>query len=337
LLELATDVKGALATRCLHIYLKEHLHCTAVIRGWLLNHYSIITSRMKDNNTIETMQVVAISNTITLYRPNSVLIPTHSNNDDGPDLIILCAWFRALPKYTAKYLATHHDRYPHAQIILLQSTIGDMQHTPYSTQRKRYLPVVELIQTLPPCGGSAHPNKKKILLHIFSNGGSNSAVQLASAWHQTHSSPFPCSAIVLDSAPGSSSLALAGKAIISSFPPRARWWVAIFVYLFVLPVVALPALVPGGGGLLIDVLRARLNDAVLFPRGAPRVYLASPADEMVPMEAVVAHCEAAREAGFEAEVVAFEGSGHVAHVREDGGRYWGAVWDVWERGCVMNL
>jgi hypothetical protein len=88
-----------------------------------LNQYSSMTSRVKDNNTIETMQAVAISSAITLYRPNSVPIPTQSNNDDGPDLIIICAWFRALPKYTAKYLAIHHDHYPHAEILLLESTI----------------------------------------------------------------------------------------------------------------------------------------------------------------------------------------------------------------------
>lgn len=292
---------------------------------------------MKDNNTIETMQTIAISDKITLYRPTSTPTPTPSNEDEGPDLIFICAWFRALPKYTAKYLATYQTQYPRAQILLLRSNIGDMQHTPYSTQRKRFLPVVDLIQTLPSqqeSSDSTDPSsKKKILLHIFSNGGSNSAVQLASAWHQKHSSPLPVSAIVLDSAPGSSSLSLAGKAIVASFPPNSRWWATILVYLFVLPIIALPALLPWAGGFLVDMLRARLNDPVFFPVGAPRVYFASRADELVLMGDVQAHCEAAGRAGVrEARVVGFGGSGHVAHVREDGGRYWGAVWEVWGRG-----
>lgn len=51
---------------------------------------------------------------------------------------------------------------------------------------------------------------------------------------------------------------------------------------------------------------------------------------MVPVRDVVVHCEAAEQAGFDAEVVKFEGSGHVAHVREDEGRYWGMIWGLWE-------
>lgn len=290
-----------------------------------MNQYSTITPKMKDHSTIETMQAAALSDKITLYRPTA----TQPKDENGPDLIIICAWFRALSKYTAKYLATYHNRYPDVQILLLRSNIGDMQHTPYSTQRTRMLPVVRIIESLPPHNND--PNKKKILLHIFSNGGSNSAVQLASAWQKRHSSPLPVSAMVLDSAPGSSSLSLAAKAITSSFPAQHRWWVTIAVYLFVLPLIALPAFVPGGGGYLIDVLRARLNDPECFPRGAGRVYMASPGDELVLMADVEAHCKGAREAGFEAEVVRFEGSGHVGHVREDGGRYWGGVWGLWER------
>jgi hypothetical protein len=294
---------------------------------------------MKAISTIETMQAVALSDKITLYRPTSIqTAPTPSNNDDnGPDLIIICAWFRALPKYTAKYLATYHNHYPHAQILLLRSNIGDMQHTPYSAQRKRMLPVVRIIESLPlhpqiDSDDPPKPNKKKnILLHIFSNGGSNSAVQLASAWKERHSSPFPISAMVLDSAPGSSSLPLAAKAITSSFPSQHRWWVTIAVYIFVLPLIALPAFVPGGGGFLIDVLRERLNDPVFFPRGAGRVYLCSEGDGLVLMRDVEAHAEGAGEAGFEAQVVRFGGSGHVGHVREDGGRYWGSVWELWNR------
>jgi hypothetical protein len=301
---------------------------------------------MKDSTTtIETLQAVALSDKITLYRPISIPTPAHSNNnnDNEPDLVIICAWFRALPKYTAKYLAAHHARHPRAQILLLRSNIADMQHTPYSTQRKRLLPVVDLIEALQsPHSQPSSPSpqeetkkktkEKKILLHVFSNGGSNTAVQLASAWRQTHSSPLPVRAMVLDSAPGSSSLHLAARAITSSFPPRQRWWVTIAVYLFVLPLVALPAFFPGAQGYLIDVLRARLNDPAYFPREAGRVYMASPGDGLVLMGDVEAHCAAARVAGYGAVVVRFGGSGHVAHVREDEGRYWGGVWGLWERG-----
>lgn len=279
----------------------------------------------EDDRQTPTLQAIPLSNAITLYQSNSISTTANPSNDDGPNLIIVCAWFRALPKHTIKYITTYHQHYPHAQILLLQSNIGDMLYTTYSTQRKGYLPVLDLIKSL-----RTTDQPPKILLHIFSNGGSNSAVQLASAWTQQHSStPLPISAIVFDSAPGSPSLSLAAKAIVSSFPPQARWWVSIVVYLFIIPIIALPNVFPGRKN-LIDMLRARLNDPVFFPRSAPRVYFCSPADSMVPVGDVVAHREAAANAGFGAEVVRFGRSGHVAHVREDGGRYWGVVWGLWE-------
>ena len=284
-------------------------------------------STVNSGSTTTTLQAVPLSSAVTLYRPESTPSPSHVSKDDGPNLIILCAWFRALPKHTAKYLTTYHSRYPTAQILMLRSNVGDMMYTPMSIQRKRYKPAVEAIETLQQ-QGSGTP---KILLHIFSNGGTNSAVQLASAWHDAHQgAALPASAIVFDSAPGSPSLTLAGNAIVSSFPPHAGWWVSILVWCVIVPIYALPQVLPGGTN-LIEFLRKRSNDPEYFPREAGRIYFCSPGDRLVLETDVVAHFEAAREAGLEAEVVRFAGSGHVVHVMEDAGRYWGAVEGLWER------
>jgi len=234
-------------------------------------------------------------------------------------MIILCTWFRALPKHIAKYVDAHQQRYPHAQILVIESTVGDMMYTPYSVQRDRLSPVVNVLKGIATAG-------HEILLHIFSNGGSNSAIQLAEAWRSSQSSPFPATSMVLDSCPGSPSLKLAADAVVSSSPKNSQWWVFIFAWTVVVPFVAFPTLL--GGPNVVASLRERLNDAQLFSTKTKRVYLCSSTDLMVPQEDVVSHYESARSAGYGANLVKFDGSAHVSHVMRDPSHYWSAVEDV---------
>lgn len=262
---------------------------------------------------------IRISDTIRLYRPIDAEKVTTDNHGTGPEMIILCTWFRALPKHIAKYIDAHQKRYPQAQILVLESTVGDMMYTPYSVQRDRLNSVVEIVK------GIATANRE-ILLHIFSNGGSNTAVQVAEAWHSSQSSPFPATSMVLDSCPGSPSLKLAADAVVSSSPKGSYWWVVIFAWTVVVPFVAFPSLL--GGPNVVASLRERLNEARLFSTSARRVYICSSTDLMVPQEDVASHYESARLAGYDAKLVEVHGSAHVSHVMKDPTRYWGAVQDV---------
>jgi hypothetical protein len=264
-------------------------------------------------------QPIRLSDTINLYRPDSTKESTAISHGTGPEMIILCTWFRALPKHIAKYIHAHRQRYPQAQILVIESVVGDMMYTPYSVQRERLSSVVDIIK------GLASTNQE-ILLHIFSNGGSNSAVQLAEAWHSSQSSPFPATSMVLDSCPGSPSLKLAADAVVSSSPKSSYWWVVIFAWTVVVPFVAFPSLL--GGPNVVALLRERLNDARLFSARTKRVYICSSTDLMVPQEDVVRHLESARLAGYDATLVEIDGSAHVSHVMKDPSRYWSAVEDV---------
>jgi hypothetical protein len=58
------------------------------------------------------------------------------------------------------------------------------------------------------------------------------------------------------------------------------------------------------------------------------VYICSSTDLMVPQADVVSHCESARSAGYDAQLVEIDGSAHVSHVMKDPNRYWSAVEDV---------
>lgn len=260
-----------------------------------------------------------LSDTIKLYRPDAVEKATTTNHSTGPEMIILCTWFRALPKHIAKYIDAHQKRYPQAQVLVLESTVGDMMYTPYNTQRERLSSVVDIIK------GIATANQE-ILLHIFSNGGSNTAVQLAEAWHSSQSSPFPAMSMVLDSCPGSPSLKLAADAVVSSSPKDSYWWVVIFAWTVVVPFVVFPTLL--GEPNVVASLRERLNEARLFSTRTRRVYICSSTDLMVPQEDVAKHYESARLAGYDAKFVEFDGSAHVSHVMKDPSRYWGAIEDV---------
>ncbi|KAM0701517.1 hypothetical protein Q7P35_009767 [Cladosporium inversicolor] len=269
-------------------------------------------------NAIST-QPIRLSDTIKLYRPDPAEKVTTTNHGTGPEMIILCTWFRALPKHVAKYIDAHRQRYPQAQILLIESTVGDMMYTSYSVQRDRLSSVVDIVK------GIATANHE-ILLHIFSNGGSNTAVQLAEAWHSSQSSPFPATSMVLDSCPGSPSLKLAADAVVSSSPRNSHWWVIIFAWTVVVPFVAFPSLL--GGPNVVASLRQRLNEARLFSTSTRRVYICSYTDLMVPKDDVVSHYEGARSAGYDAKLVEFDESAHVSHVMKDPIRYWSAVEDV---------
>lgn len=265
---------------------------------------------------------VHLSETIALYRPATTDKTSIANDAIAPEIIILCTWFRALPKHIVKYVESHRQRYPQAQILVIESTVGDMMYTPYNVQRERLVPIVNLLK-----GTTAASHE--ILMHVFSNGGSNTAVQLAEAWRTSQSTPFPAASMVLDSCPGSPSLKLAADAVVSSSPSSSRWWVVIFAWTVVVPFVAFPQLL--GGPNVVASLRQRLNDTLLFSTRSSRVYLCSSTDLMVPLEDVVEHYESARTVGYDAKLVEFDRSAHVSHVLKDPGLYWNAIEDVWAR------
>ena len=80
------------------------------------------------------------------------------------------------------------------------------------------------------------------------------------------------------------------------------------------------------------VLCRELNDPEVFDRAVPRLYLYSRADSMVGVEEVEEHAEIAMGKGWDVTKVRFEKSTHCSHVREDEGRYWGAVMEAWKKG-----
>ncbi|TKA79740.1 hypothetical protein B0A55_04367 [Friedmanniomyces simplex] len=262
---------------------------------------------------------IRLSESISIYRPDATSTTIGPSQKTAPQTIILCAWFGALPKHIAKYTTAHRTRNPTAQILLIRSGVADMLFTSHATQRIHLQPAVQVLK-------AAHATGHRIFLHVFSNGGTNSAVQLAHAWRDDTQTPLPIDAMVLDSCPGSPELRLAAAAVIMTFPKDQQWWATIIVWNIIVPPFVLPTLV--GDPNLVEWMRVCLNDESLFTREVPRVYLYSQADRLVPWSAVQEHCASAQNAGYPVKLVRFRDSPHVAHVNENSERYWGAVDDV---------
>ena len=80
-------------------------------------------------------------------------------------------------------------------------------------------------------------------------------------------------------------------------------------------------------------MAAFLNSRSFPP--APRLYLYSKADLIIPGEEVAAHVKEARARGVEVAEEVFERSPHVSHARTEPERYWAAVRKLWERAATQ--
>jgi hypothetical protein len=131
--------------------------------------------------------------------------------------------------------------------------------------------------------------------------------------------------MILDSAPGratySRSIAAMSVGLPKFFPIRI---IGILILHIVCIVMWLKRHVFGAENVITRV-RRELNDPLLFPTEARRVYLYSKTDDMVDWETVEEHALEAEEDGCQVERERFVKSKHVGHMMEDYDRYWGAI------------
>jgi Eukaryotic protein of unknown function (DUF829) len=267
-----------------------------------------------------------LGNGISLSKPRP--IPVQRSQDDSeqlcideePTLIILCTWLggataRRISRYTTKY----RQLLPHAQILLIQTTIQDIAARSFAQVRARLAParsaILAAVQSADRGG--------YILLHIFSHGGCNTSIQLANSMRESNIG-FPLQAIVFDCCPGDTSFRRAYNAMALSLPPNGliSWVGPLAVY----PVVSAIAVLQSSGLMKsINELREELNDEKTFGSSAKRLYLYSKADGMVGWSDVEEHIRDAHSKGLEVRSAAFEKSPHCALIMEDSTRYWTAV------------
>lgn len=288
----------------------------------------------------------SLAQNIRLYEPPSITDATSSD----PSLVILCTWLGgATPRRIHKYIEGYRREFPSSCILLITSIVLDITFRTIHTIRARLQPARDAIariltthndraNVISPNGDSdsdSSSSSSSILLHVFSHGGSNTAVQLALSWQEEHNYPLPLGGVILDCSPGDTTFRRSYNAAVLSLPSETTPPVQSIGRALLYPTIATVTVLQHLH-LMASVrdLRRQLNDPAVFGAGVPRLYLFSEADEMVGAYNVRSHAVDARRCGFAVDEVVFRSAEHCALVLEDAGRYWGAVRRFWGEGVV---
>lgn len=284
------------------------------------------------------------------------LVEKYSLPHSSPDVIIICAWGFAHAKHIAKYISGHQSLFPTAKILLIYNCVANIMWKSDSSQMQWFQPAAtvlrECIDTKPDL---------KVLLHLFSNTGSHSAVQLAEAC-ALNNPPFalPVTSIILDSCPSmpifepmANALALGAPSkniVITTIARAAAYAIVGFTLALEKTGLATHA---------ATKLYTQLNSTndVFLTRGTstgdqtpispiPRTYIYGPDDDMIPMDQVIQHANvaianmSARGVDHASKYVTMEefvGSPHVNHVKFERERYWRIVQKTWQRSIGIPM
>lgn len=98
-----------------------------------------------------------------------------------------------MPRHIDNYSTVYSKLFPKSRIIVITTTLRDLIIRSSSSKQERLADPIDAIYSSPSLGS--------ILIHCFSDGGSNKAVELAEAYRRRTSSTLPCKALCLDSTP----------------------------------------------------------------------------------------------------------------------------------------
>ncbi|OBT76621.1 hypothetical protein VF21_05286 [Pseudogymnoascus sp. 05NY08] len=280
---------------------------------------------------------------ILLYTPP---LPTSSTPLlESPKLIILTTWLGgSTSARIAVYCRGYQTLYPSTPILLIRTVLADITTKSFAVVQRQLEPARDyLLSVFPSSLGFSPPsstNDERVrpsngaLLHIFSHGGCNSALQLSrllrSSIPTTPSSntiassfPIPLTGLILDSCPGSPSFTKAYNAATYSLP--ATQPINLLGQTLLLPLIgALSSLQAIGIVSSVSDLRRELNDLVTFGL-VPRLYLHSSGDEVVGVEDVASHAEEIMGKGVSVRREVWSRAAHCALPVEDSERYWRVV------------
>jgi hypothetical protein len=263
-----------------------------------------------------------------LYTPEPQIQPQQSSSRDkaAVKVIILATWLGgASAARIAVYCRGYQAAYPTASILLLRTVLSDIATKSFAVVQAQLEPARKfLLSAFPP---ETPQTEGGALLHMFSNGGCNTAVQLSRLLRgnaPTVLFPIPLIGVILDSCPGATNFLKAYSGAVHSVPAVPIPGVNLLGRAFLFPVIGTIYLLQTWGIVSsAEDLGRELNDLNTFGP-VPRLYLHSKGDRLVAAEDVAAH---AAEIGARVSVVreVWEVAEHVALPLEDSGRYWSAV------------
>jgi len=284
----------------------------------------------------------------------SLYTPAHPEKGQ---LIVICTWLGAKRKHIAKFTNLYQIVAPNSRILLIQSAIPILISS-YPYQRKVIQPAVSAVldtlsecETWSPPSGNANteisaskvPERQpKILLHTFSNGGTNSATQMLIVLREQLQKPLPLIGILCDSCPEEVTYWKSYEAMLFSLPKDTMSQIlGRFACHFIL-VVLYTGIAFGNENPATLMRRTVLDTETVAPGWRPIIgnadnasagrmcYLFSKEDPMCHWEDIVGHAEVARSKGWQTQEVTFAGSGHCAHLPKDEAKYSDAVKSIWE-------
>ncbi|ORY08219.1 indole-diterpene biosynthesis protein-like protein PaxU [Clohesyomyces aquaticus] len=261
------------------------------------------------------------------------------------ELIILCTWLGAAKKHILKYVREYRNIAPRARILLIESSVFIIA-SPYNSQRKAIQPAAHIVRAvLDECGApciasnrssTAKPNsidlKPNIMIHTFSNGGTNSATHLLIVLHHDLSSPLPVIGIICDSGPARGTYRKSFQSMLLSLPKSLFWRiVGPIIVSFVINVLFGSQFI--GWEKPERLYRRTLLDGRVVD--CRRIcYVFSKKDDHVDWEDVTSHAEEARGKGWEVREVECRDTEHCNHIQKYRMEYFEAVRRVWEGGVL---
>jgi hypothetical protein len=261
----------------------------------------------------------------------------------APFLILLLSWTGAQDRHVLVYTKEYQTRFPLTPIVLITTSPMDFLARSSRQKQKRLKPAVEYVNDLYKRNGS---RTNGILMHAFSEGGSNKACELAQAYLHIYKDRLPVGALVLDSTPGQPQYRRLCKALAASFPKipilkqkqgflglvsSGMDWISLGVAGMSLGVIWIfYNTILGYENNPITKTNRILLDPEYFHKSTPRCYLYSESDKLVAAKHVRMHALKAGYDGFPVTQQLFE-SPHVAHVLNNPTDYWGTVDFTWRK------
>ena len=269
-----------------------------------------------------------LNDSVHFYQNGPNLISADGRNKDSPALILMLSWGGAPLNLARKYTDAYKRIFPASPILLIQTEFLHILGHSKTSQDIPLKPALDIVRKYVHGDGS-RSEQGRLLIHLFSNGGSYKLIELAKRYRATYGHCMPIDTLIIDSAPGISTLLRSFRAISYALP--RTWFLRLPLQLLLMIGLiiqrTLERMFLGEG--LMRIFRRQMNDPDLIDPASSRCYIYSKKDELVGWTDVRDHASDARAQGYAVSEEMFEGTAHVTHMRADPARYWAIVEKTW--------
>ncbi|KZP00156.1 hypothetical protein CALVIDRAFT_533807 [Calocera viscosa TUFC12733] len=271
------------------------------------------------------------------YSPTVVCVPPEgARGAEDPAVVLIMRWMDAADAHAAKYMRSYASLYPGSAQIVVSAPQKHLWLGEAYRERELGVVVHLLREMGVDVDGTMPGAGEGLLVHTFSNGGCLSLISLARRILRSRAAPspapaIPATALIYDSCPAPITTRGGAHAFSMVFrSPWLRWlaWYGIYAALGLMRSVNSALGFPDSTGRM----REDLLDPLLLPAEAPRAYIYSKGDKIVPWQSVEEMIELERGEGRKVDTERYEDTPHVAHARGDEVRYWRTVRRTWEEG-----